>query len=67
MKQHERTMPVYAAYSEATAWLLEWAMRHDLTTAERVAFHARELESIAKYAIRAERHPDDPGKPGDTQ
>lgn len=46
-------------------WMLYYSK---LTTAEAIRviseFVSRNLGGIAKYAIRAERHPDDPGQPG---
>jgi len=39
--------------------------RHSLTNGEIIQILAGEIVSLMKYAIRAERHPNDPKKAGD--
>jgi len=66
---HERHLIVRTAVSEARQAL--WAVldKHKLTTAEVILVVTEvcsdEMSSIARASIRAERHPDDPEKPGD--
>ena len=55
MKIHPRHKKTTIAFIEADQWLNEWEHKHQLTSAEVVAFIAGRLASLAKYAIRDER------------
>lgn len=65
MKLHNRMMLVQEARAEFGKLVAEWAEKHDLTYGELVSVMSEQLQSIAKYMIREERHPDDPEMPGD--
>ncbi len=63
-KVHPRVFVVQQARNELSSAALDIQRRHDLTTAEYLAILVELMQSDLKYAIRAERHPDEPGKPG---
>jgi hypothetical protein len=58
-------MIVQRASIEMRQALLELEIKHNLSLAERIGIYAEMLATEAKYAIRAERHPNDPDKGGD--
>ncbi len=64
MKIAKRDVDMRVAESELTRLLLDWEKKYRPTYGELVGFHARELSMLAKYMVRAERHPDDPDRPG---
>lgn len=59
MKMNPRAIPVAKAVNEAEGWLLDWSMRHGLTAAEVVKFHAQALLSLSNGSIREERREDE--------
>jgi hypothetical protein len=66
---HPREEIVTRAQIDLTAAVLAWREEHaELTPWELVRVLSGVLDSqlggVAKYMIRAERHPDDPDKPG---
>lgn len=65
---HPRERIVNTACAELDLACIEVRKRHDLTTGEylRVMVHIMNncVGGVAKWAIRAERHPDDTDKPG---
>ena len=67
LRLHPREMPVQRASADLRQAVCDWRDRHDLTEAETLAVLTEVLGgsigSIAKYAIREERH-GDPDKPG---
>lgn len=67
LRVHPRTQHVDRAFLDATQALIKIWTQYDLTWGEIVKFHARELAESAKYIIRDERHPNDPGKRGDEE
>lgn len=65
LHSHPRTEIVADARHEIIEAILKSIRKHDLTYTELWSILANELAGWAKYAIRAERHPDDSGKGGD--
>jgi hypothetical protein len=68
-KLHPREAIVTKARLELTRAVLDWREAHsDLTVGEVFSIIGGvlgdQITSLAKYMIRAERHPDDPDKPG---
>ena len=64
MKLHRRELIVQDAESEFSGFYIDWLKKHELTYAEILSIFSSRLASMAKYAIRSERHPDDPDRPG---
>lgn len=67
MRLHPRTMLVQQARVELGRMLLDLEERYGLTPAETVSALSEQLSRVARYAIRAERHPDDPDRGGDEE
>jgi hypothetical protein len=65
VKLHPRYRQVEAARIEFDLAVWELARKHDLTYGELFSILANAGTIVAKYQIRLERHPDDPGKKGD--
>jgi len=65
VKLHERTQIVSQARSEFDRFLLDLEQKHELTFGEMFSIIGSAISNLAKYQIRAERHPDDPNKKGD--
>ena len=65
MKLHKRTRVVDQARLEFDQFVLDLSQKHDLTYGELFSILGRSIAENAKYQIRAERHPNDPGKKGD--
>lgn len=65
IRMHERTMIVNQARTDLEGFLIDWEKKYELTYAEVFSILGDRIANIAKYAIRAERHPDDPEKRGD--
>jgi len=66
LRLHARTMPVQRAHAELGMMISKWWGEQDgLTPAELVGILLQETASIHKYVLRAERHPDDPGRKAD--
>lgn len=65
MRIHERTLIVQKASIEFGSALGAIIEKHDLTFGEIFAILSDEMRTWAKYAIRGERHPEDPEKRGD--
>jgi hypothetical protein len=66
---HPRERIVRAAETELLEAVIEWRMSHrDLTFGEELRIVNKVLSEtiagMAKHEIRAERHPDNPDKPG---
>lgn len=64
MKIHPREQVVGQAKCQIKAAILAAVQAHGLTNGELSSILAEEIASVAKYQIRAERHPNDPDKPG---
>lgn len=67
MKSHERTRVVSSAEYELSGVMLELVKKHRLTFAERFSILSSLLTDTAKYALRVERHPEDPSRPADVE
>ena len=65
LRVHPRTRKVQAAAIAIGLEIESAAEEHDLTAAELTGILAAEISSIAKAALRFERHPGDPGKGAD--
>jgi hypothetical protein len=58
-------MTVSRAGSALEEAILKIAEKYELTNIELAAIQVGRLESTLKYALRAERHPDDPTRKAD--
>lgn len=65
MRQHRRVIPCAEARLELTRALIEIERRHELTALETIRLLSENIATITRYAIRDERHPSNPDKPGD--
>lgn len=65
MKQHPRTQMVAMAKLSIERAVLEIAESEGLTFIETVQALTGAIDRVAKYALRAERHPSDPEKGAD--
>lgn len=64
---HPRTLVVNKAEVELGSLLIDWRKKYDLTLAEELGMLLDAARSLIKYAIRSERHPDDPDARGDEE
>jgi len=60
-------MLVQRAHGELAGLISEWWGKQDLTVIELVGILLQETQAIHKYALRAERHPDDPDRKADEE
>ena len=67
MKQHPRTTIVRRVGLDISDFALKLREKHDLTYIEYLGILNEEVARVLKYALRAERHPDDPDKPADIE
>jgi hypothetical protein len=67
MKLHPRTTKVNVARNELDTAVWQWMERHDLTYVEAVRSLLAITETITKYQLRMERHPDDPERKADEE
>lgn len=67
MKLHPRYYVVEQAEQEFSRAMAEIETKHNLTYGEVVKLLGNYLANCAKYMIREERHPNDPGKRGDEE
>ncbi len=67
MKLHERTMMVQQAGNKLARVILEWSEKEgeELTWIEVARILNEQVAMALKYALRVERHPDDPEKKAD--
>lgn len=65
MLLHERFKKVEKAKLELRKTFWEELEKHDLTYMEAVLCLSDILQSIVKYGLRSERHPDEPDKKAD--
>jgi hypothetical protein len=68
MKLHPRYSQVASAETDVTGVVLDALKRHpDLTYLELLRIMNNVMATWLKYALREERHPDDPDKRGDEE
>ena len=65
MNLHARMRIIDMARLEFDRLLLDLAQKHELTYGELFLILGSAVSDNAKCLIRAERHPDEPGKKGD--
>ncbi len=65
MPLHPRTKLVEAAQNDIRLFILEVQSKRGLTFHEILKILGEEITNVSKYAIRDERHPDNPNKKGD--
>jgi hypothetical protein len=63
VRQHHREPIVRRAALDLSDYALKLRERNDLTYVEYLGILNEEVARVLKYALRAERHPDDPDKP----
>jgi len=64
---HPRTMPVQKAQVDLNIVILEFAKEKGLTDIELLQCLTEHIQMTLKYMLRAERHPDEPGKKADEE
>ncbi len=64
---HPRTKKVSKAKTEMHAGLMDVMEKHDLTFIETTQCLIDLIASLAKYALRNERHPNNPDYPADLE
>ena len=65
MKIHKRTLVVEQARNELVSFMIALEQKYELTFGEMYSILGNKIADLAKYQIRAERHPNSPGKKGD--
>jgi hypothetical protein len=65
LRLHKRTMPVQSATAELRLLLIKFQAEYDLTDIEMTGILVYAAADVNKYALRRERHPDDPDKKAD--
>lgn len=64
MRIHPREASLRKAEFEFSEFINDLHKKHDVTEAELLQIFAGYMARMAKYQIRAERHPNEPDKPG---
>ena len=67
MRYHPRTMLVEAASAKLHTLLVEFQVEHDLTYVEMAGLLLERQQTLVKYMLRDERHPDDPERKADEE
>lgn len=67
LRLHRRTMQVQQAEADLGMTLVRFQGEHDLTDIEMARALTGQLERLLKYALRRERHPDDPDRKADEE
>lgn len=65
IRLHPRFQPVAEATRAIGVAVAEAVEKYELTYGEIFSILSQAMAAWAKYAIRQERHPDEPGKKGD--
>ena len=65
LRLHPRTRPVRKAAVVFIDWLIGFQEEHNLTDIEMMQIITEGQQMVLKYALRAERHPDDPDAKAD--
>lgn len=60
-------MKVQKAETDLALKLLKFQQKHDLTSIEMLQILTQRQQTLLKYMLRAERHPDEPGKGADEE
>ena len=67
LRLHPRTRPVRKASGAFTDWLIGFQQEHELTDVELMQILTEGQQMVLKYALRAERHPDNPDRKADEE
>lgn len=67
LRAHPRTGVTARADAEFNEAVSQVVKRHQLTSVELMQILAARMQSLLKYMLRHERHPDDPDKGGDEE
>ncbi len=67
LRLHPRTMPVQKAEAKFMNVAFEFQNEHDVTDIEMLRILILCQQSITKYMLRAERHPDNPDQKADEE
>ncbi|MFF0822492.1 hypothetical protein ACFYUR_19185 [Micromonospora haikouensis] len=67
MRLNARTLPVQRASRAIRDALNTLQEEHDLTDIEKLRVLIEHQQTITKYMLRAERHPDDPERKADEE
>ena len=67
MRIHPRAQQVAIAQTELQIMILQWQEENKLTDTELMQALAGTMQSVLKYQLRAERHPDSPDKGADEE
>jgi hypothetical protein len=67
IRLHERTQAVAVASKQISTKLWELQEEHELTDVEMLQAIASHQQSMLKYMLRAERHPNDPETKADEE
>jgi hypothetical protein len=65
LRLHPRTMPVQSAEAKIHMSLWKQQEEYDLTDIELLRILIAAQQSVTRYMLRAERHPDDPDRKAD--
>lgn len=67
MRRHPRSIVVNKAKLEISEAIYSAIVKHDLTYLELISILSSEISGNVKYALRHERHPDNPDKGADEE
>ena len=67
MKLHKRYQLCSEAGLALSGLLLKWLEKYDLTELEVIRMLNQEQEKWVRYALRSERHPEDPSRKADEE
>jgi dTDP-D-glucose 4,6-dehydratase len=67
VRRHSRAVLVVNAENEIRAQVWKIQGDQDITNVEMLQILVRMQQSILKYMLRAERHPNDPDQPADLE
>jgi len=67
LRLHPRTMPVQKAEGHFKRYVYEFQVEYNVTDIEMLRILIDTQQSITKYMLRAERHPDNPDQKADEE
>jgi hypothetical protein len=67
MRLSKRAQQASRARADLREHVFQWMQKHELTDLETAVILADLQSASLKYALRAERHPDDPDKGADEE